>query len=128
MTFLQQFDHQFEYRPGRQHGNADALFQQPPEEPDVIAVIQDMFLTGSEEVQVAQTQYDRGAGSHHYSPIMGRGLASWVALGTAGVLPPRRSSLVLRVQATAINSAHIQVVLLKSLRQTIPLNHKHRHH
>ena len=56
MTFLQQFDFQFKYRPGRQHGNADALSRRPPVEPEVIAVVQDIFLTGSEEVQVAQAQ------------------------------------------------------------------------
>ena len=29
MIFLEQFDFQFEYKPGRSHGNADAMSRQP---------------------------------------------------------------------------------------------------
>ena len=46
ITFLQQFDYQFEYRPGRQHGNVDALSRQPPEEPELVATILEMFSKG----------------------------------------------------------------------------------
>ena len=56
ITFLQQFDFQFKYRPGGKHGNADALSRRPPEKPEVLAAILEMVSMGWEDVRVAQAQ------------------------------------------------------------------------
>ncbi len=90
VTFLQQFDFQFKYRPGGQHGNADALSRRPPEKPEVMAVILEMVTMGWEDVRVAQAQ-DEVLGAHHDHIAAGRENASWAAKGSAEVLPTRPS-------------------------------------
>ena len=122
MTFLQQFDFQFEYRPGRQHGNADALSRRPPVEPEVIAVVQDMFLTGSEEVQVAQAQ-DKVLGTIITALQHGEDLPAGLPRGLQKSFF-QGQVLCQKFQATATNSAHTQVVIHKSLKRTV-LNQLH---
>ena len=52
ITFLQQFDLQFKYRPGGHHGNADVFSRRPPEKPEVLATILEMVSMGLEDVGV----------------------------------------------------------------------------
>ena len=43
MIFLQQFNFQFEYKPGKNHGNADAMSRRPPSV-DVVATVHQLEL------------------------------------------------------------------------------------
>ena len=52
MVFLQQFNFQFEYKPGKSHGNADAMSRRPPNE-SVVATVHQLEMD-SDELRRAQ--------------------------------------------------------------------------
>ena len=52
MIFLQQFNFQFEYKPGKSHGNADAMSRRPSNE-NVVATVHQLEMD-SDEMRKAQ--------------------------------------------------------------------------
>ena len=61
MIFLQQFDFQVKYRPGKNHENADAMSRKPSTE-QVMAVIQELNTDADalKESQLAEAQLRPG--------------------------------------------------------------------
>ena len=82
ILFLQQFDFEMEHRPGKEHGNADALSRRPVPEGSLVTAIQDVWALGdmnelreaqSADVKISNTMRAINQGSSTNRPACLRG-------------------------------------------------------
>ena len=117
MMYLQQFNFKVEHRPGRAHGNADALSRQPPTDP-IISVIQQQLGKNLDDLQSAQLA----------DPDLARIITALSSYSTlpSNIAPGLKNAflcdglLCRNFQESSLSSTQKQVIPLTKLINTVP--------